>query len=408
MAENPEDLIVTDAELRRQLPALAKELKIGGSGVEQVSGTVALQDDGPRVLEYYTTGITTFTSGPDSLTVGEDTALVFRRLASGLWEHWVVGQHSSWQSWPALEPDNTAPTAGTLTVSNITADGATLTVSGASDNQRLHVTPYRFSTNNGVTWSAWQQSATYTFTGMAELTPFTAIAEVRDAAGLTSRTASKAGTTASVAVTVETADVADAFTAADNTYMVDYATASGATVQRTTDKGALKWGYYSAIPMLPVPNNLQASGAYPGGPRIVGNAAAFGVGGAGAQLKLAKSTYKAQFTYNGNAQPLNIVMGGDGTNGFNIRYFVADGGFKVFKTGGGTVGPVGVAPTTGTASVSYNPTDGRLTIIVDGSTVYSQITTPGWDTSVFGFAASPSGGSPAGAPTVDNLVVKYL
>ncbi|WP_144786416.1 hypothetical protein [Micrococcus luteus] len=32
MAENPEDLIVTDAELRRQLPALAKELKIGGSG----------------------------------------------------------------------------------------------------------------------------------------------------------------------------------------------------------------------------------------------------------------------------------------------------------------------------------------------------------------------------------------
>lgn len=30
MAENPEDLIVTDAELRRQLPALAKELKIGG------------------------------------------------------------------------------------------------------------------------------------------------------------------------------------------------------------------------------------------------------------------------------------------------------------------------------------------------------------------------------------------
>lgn len=32
MAENPEDLIVTDAELRRQLPALAKELKIGGGG----------------------------------------------------------------------------------------------------------------------------------------------------------------------------------------------------------------------------------------------------------------------------------------------------------------------------------------------------------------------------------------
>lgn len=31
MAENPEDLIVTDAELRRQLPDLAKELKIGGS-----------------------------------------------------------------------------------------------------------------------------------------------------------------------------------------------------------------------------------------------------------------------------------------------------------------------------------------------------------------------------------------
>lgn len=37
MAENPEDLIVTDAELRRQLPALAKELKIGGGDADSMA-----------------------------------------------------------------------------------------------------------------------------------------------------------------------------------------------------------------------------------------------------------------------------------------------------------------------------------------------------------------------------------
>ena len=99
MAENPEDLIVTDAELRRQLPALAEELKIGGSGsgIEEVSGTVTLDATGPAIREFFATGAATVQG--EALAAGD--AAVFRRL-NGAWSVMVclrastVNQSSEW------------------------------------------------------------------------------------------------------------------------------------------------------------------------------------------------------------------------------------------------------------------------------------------------------------------------
>lgn len=82
MAENPEDLIVTDAELRRQLPALAKELKIGGvDGSVPIFVTLAeaeaweAKNPGKKALTLEpSTPDTTAPIWTASLTVGQPTS----------------------------------------------------------------------------------------------------------------------------------------------------------------------------------------------------------------------------------------------------------------------------------------------------------------------------------------------
>ena len=93
-------------------------------------------------------------------------------------------------------PDVTAPTAGTLTASGETHLGFALTASGASDNVALSGTPYAFSTDNGVTWSAWQASPSLTVTGLTPETSYTCKHKVRDAATNEAQGAAIAATTA--------------------------------------------------------------------------------------------------------------------------------------------------------------------------------------------------------------------
>lgn len=95
----------------------------------------------------------------------------------------------------AVATDTTAPTAGTVAASSITATGFTLTVSGASDETALHASPYAFSTNNGSTWSAYQTSNVYVASGLAPSTGYTVRHRVRDAAGNVSVGASVSVTT---------------------------------------------------------------------------------------------------------------------------------------------------------------------------------------------------------------------
>ena len=83
----------------------------------------------------------------------------------------------------AVPADSTPPTAGTLASSAITETTATLTVSGAADETTLHAQPYRFSTDNGATYTAYQASNVYAATGLTASTAYTCKHQTRDAAG---------------------------------------------------------------------------------------------------------------------------------------------------------------------------------------------------------------------------------
>lgn len=167
----------TKATMRADLPALAEELKIGGSGIEEVSGTVTLDASGAPIREFFTTGATTFKANGADTLISSFTALVWRRTGSGLWGYQVVPDE--WAT-PAPTPDTTAPVAGTLavTVTDVKAD---LSVSGASDDRGY--VQYGFSKDNGATWTAYQDAAAYTFTGLTASTAYQFRHRVKDAAG---------------------------------------------------------------------------------------------------------------------------------------------------------------------------------------------------------------------------------
>jgi len=83
--------------------------------------------------------------------------------------------------------DVTGPVAGTLASSAITTTGFTLTVTGASDaGQGLHGLPYRFSTDGGGTWTAYQTSNVLAVTGKVTGTAYQTRHQVRDINGNTS------------------------------------------------------------------------------------------------------------------------------------------------------------------------------------------------------------------------------
>lgn len=120
-----------------------------------------------------------------------------------------------WQVYPvggvvALEPDTTAPTAGTLavTVTDVEAD---LTVTGATDDRG--VTGYAFQVNGGA-WSFWQTSPSYTATGLSPSTAYQFRHKVRDAAGNEAQGTVVSRSTTAEQVTLTTI-LTDPFTRAD-------------------------------------------------------------------------------------------------------------------------------------------------------------------------------------------------
>lgn len=184
----------TKATMRADLPALAKELKIGGSGVEQVSGMVTLDASGDPIREFFTTGATTFKANGADTLLSSFTAVVWRRNSQGSWGYQVV--QDSWTT-PAPTPDTTAPVAGTLavTVTDVKAD---LSVSGASDDRGY--VQYSFSKDNGATWTTYQDSSAYTFTGLTPSTAYQFRHRVKDAAGNVATGAAVSKTTTAVPV----------------------------------------------------------------------------------------------------------------------------------------------------------------------------------------------------------------
>lgn len=132
------------------------------------------------------------------LTVGDfivsDRAAFHRELGG-----WVMLAGGS-----VITPDVTPPTAGTLAGSAITSDGFTLTVTGAADETALAALPYRFSTDNGTTWSAWR-STPYVATGLTPSTAYTCQHQTRDAAGNVTNGQPVEGTTLALTITDPTA-----------------------------------------------------------------------------------------------------------------------------------------------------------------------------------------------------------
>ena len=80
------------------------------------------------------------------------------------------------------EPDVDAPVPGTLSASGVTDSGFTLTVTGASDETALDPQPYRFSTNNGSSWSGWQAEASYVASA-SPTTTYDCLHQARDTSG---------------------------------------------------------------------------------------------------------------------------------------------------------------------------------------------------------------------------------
>ena len=113
--------------------------------------------------------------------------------------HTNVRVDTAWMDGADTMPDTTAPTAGTLTASDVSESSFTLTVSGASDaGGGLHATPYAFDTGSG-TFGAWQASPSLAVTGKSAGTAYTCRHKVRDVAGTEA-------TGASITVTTTIAD----------------------------------------------------------------------------------------------------------------------------------------------------------------------------------------------------------
>ena len=120
-------------------------------------------------------------------------------------------------------PDTVPPNPGTLSVS-VDATWADLTVTGATDDHGI--TGYAFSSDNGTTWTAWQDAPTARLEGLTASTEYTFRHRVRDAA----LNVSEGGAVVQSTLAGPFLGVTDGFTGAE-----------GSVVDRTTETGGRTW-----------------------------------------------------------------------------------------------------------------------------------------------------------------------
>ena len=381
-----------------------------GSGIEEVSGTVTLDASGPAIREFYTTGAATFKANGADTLISSFTAVVWRRNAQGSWGYQIV--QDDWTT-PTPTPDTTAPVAGTLAVAT-TDTKADLSVSGASDDRGY--VQYSFSKDNGGTWTAYQDSATYTFTGLSASTAYQFRHRVKDAANnVTTGTAVSKTTAATPPVDPSTlypnAAVIDTFTvnAADGTRLVDYDTATSTATQRTTEKGGLKWGWYVNPPLVDKPDTVYGN-AFVKGPTIQGGKIAdWGLKPYAAQLNLAQSSARLEADIIFDRHDMQMYLAASATEAIILRWFKPEG-IKVFVDGPTQLGPTvtGLTPTSATVGLSYNAATGVVTVTVDGVEKLSATTKAGRTGTVAGVSRLTSGGSSGLNSQLDNVRVTYL
>ena len=390
----------TKATMRADLPALAKELKIGGgSGIEQVSGTITLDSTGAPIREFYTTGATTFKANGADTLVSSFTAVVWRRNAQGSWGYQVV--QDGWVT-PAATPDTTAPVAGTLavTVTDVKAD---LSVSGASDDRGY--VQYSFSKDNGANWTGYQDAATYTFTGLTPSTAYQFRHRVKDAAGnVTTGTAVSKTTNAAPpfdpSTLYPTADIIDTFTGApDGTVIAGWD--GHAWVRRTVEKGGLQWGAWT-MPLFPKPNVANVGYEAESTAKIVGGVATSTRGAALLQLPRPARLIEADYNLKG-AGRVTLALAGNATETIIARVLSAEG-LKVFRDSGTQLGSTVPLSTlggeTGTLGLSYDSATGVVKVTHNGVEKFTFNGPTGRTGTLAGFdVEGPS------SPTIDNVRV---
>lgn len=291
-------------------------------------------------------------------------------LAAGKWVGHLdnVGWEFREAGAPALG-DIIPPTPGALAATLMDTTGL-LRVTSASDDIVLNATPYRFSTDGGATWSAWQASASYELTGLVADTAYTFRHQVRDAASnVSSGTAVTASTTPAPTWTTR---MSDTFTAPDGTTMAS----------RTPDVGTA-WGAGTAVIRgnkmtgTGLDNQLR-NALWPTGSAIT-------------------QRTRVQFAYSLPISPphgasVNPYVGINGANNnfFNISMVQTNGGVKSISMamyGGGATWSatqlVTTIPESGTFTFDYHPTR-RVAVVRIDSTVVGFFS-GGTDLPVYGF-----------------------
>lgn len=208
-----------------RLDALEAVSDGGGSGSLIVVGSGAIDLDNTKpngyLIGYRFTGsvlVEGAAFGVGSYVFERDSTVTsgwtYRELADPL--NLVVG--------PA---DTTPPVAGTLASSSVTSTGATVTATGASDAVSLASSPYSFSKDNGSTWTAYQSSNIYAWTGLTGSTAYQMRHRVKDAAGNVTNGTAITVTTSAPPPVEPTWTVTDTFTAADGTSLSGRTTPTG-------------------------------------------------------------------------------------------------------------------------------------------------------------------------------------
>lgn len=191
-----------EAAYQSALDNLDITISTGGSSTVTYDDAPAVPAEGESA-SYFVTSAVVWPSGlvwstePDNDTapVLTTSALVYLFTLGGVTRA-VLG--ATFPGGEIVFEDVTAPTVGTMAISDVTATSLTMTISGAADETALHTQPYAFTTD-GTTYTAYQASNAYTPTGLTPETSYTCNWRVRDAAGNVSTGTAQSQTTSALA-----------------------------------------------------------------------------------------------------------------------------------------------------------------------------------------------------------------
>lgn len=319
-----------------------------------------------QLAGYWNTSASAVTVAAVTLPAGQAVVLMWDGAA------WVQPSMLGGTVAPA---DTTPPTAGTLTVTAVTASSALLTSTGAADaDGALHALPYRFSIDAAVTWSPWQAEPTWTATPLTQASTYNPRCEVRNAEGLTA----VAAAAAFITLTDQTAPLfSETFTHPDGTALSGLITETGGQAMNSSEQ----WISAGSIPGVVYGGKLTG-GRIGVEPWVAGTTAHIRQQ---IDYQLVGGTGLRYFSFGGRQYYYQLRS--DGTLHLND-------GVELLASG---------VPTTGTMTIDRDAT--TMTVSIDGTVLDTRAVTPAKSTTC-GIAISGTGTS--GVWAIDNWKVWVL